>query len=288
MAKKSSDPRIAITAGCIAGGIETISIWPMEYIKTQLQLQGKLPAGEKPKFTGMVSGFQYVIRTNGFLGLYKGLTPTLVASIPKAGIRFGLNSYIKGLLMDKNGKLSPAKGFLAGLIAGSTEAAIVTAPAETVKTKLIQANMGMISGIKHIVATEGIGGMYQGVAATIMKQGSNHGLRFMFFGQYKQYILGDETRGLTALESLFGGMSAGCFSVLGNNPFDVVKTRMQGIDAAKYKSTMDCFSKIASQEGFTSFYAGTLPRLGRVVPGQGIIFMSFETIQSMVEKWMKK
>jgi len=28
----------------------------MEFIKTQLQLQEKLPAGEKPKFTGMIGG----------------------------------------------------------------------------------------------------------------------------------------------------------------------------------------------------------------------------------------
>lgn len=32
---------------------------------------------------------------------------------------------------------------------------------------------------------------------------------------------------------------------------------------------------------------GLVPRLGRVVPGQGIIFMSFETIQNvLVEKFL--
>ena len=38
---------------------------------------------------------------------------------------------------------------------------------------------------------------------------------------------------------LFGGL-AGAASVLGNTPLDVVKTRMQSLDAAKYKNTMDC------------------------------------------------
>lgn len=37
-------------------GIEATCVWPMEYIKTQLQLQEKLKAGEKPKFTGMIGG----------------------------------------------------------------------------------------------------------------------------------------------------------------------------------------------------------------------------------------
>ena len=54
---------------------------------------------------------------------------------------------------------------------------------------------------------------------------------------------------------------------------------MQGRDAHLYSSTFNCFTKIAKEEGFASFYRGAVPRMGRVVPGQGIIFMSFETIQ---------
>lgn len=59
-------------------------------------------------------------------------------------------------------------------------------------------------------------------------QGSNQGLRFMFFNEYKTWITGDTERGLAPLESFVGGMMAGCFSTLGNNPMDVIKTRLQG------------------------------------------------------------
>jgi solute carrier family 25 citrate transporter 1 len=59
---------------------------------------------------------------------------------------------------------------------------------------------------------------------------------------------------------------------------------MQGTKAAQYKSTLDCFQQIIAKEGFASLYAGVVPRLGRVVPGQGIIFMSFETIQDSLER----
>ena len=59
---------------------------------------------------------------------------------------------------------------------------------------------------------------------------------------------------------------------------------MQGTHASRYKNTLDCFKQILQKEGVAAFYAGVVPRLGRVVPGQGIIFMSFETIQSMLEK----
>jgi len=274
--ERKAGPLLPMAAGCIAGGIEATSVWPMEFIKTQLQLGGK--SGKLP-YTGMISGLTYTVRTTGFLSLYRGLAPTLLGSMPKAGIRFGLNSVIKDNLRDKDGKLTIAKNFVAGLGAGICEAIIIVAPVETVKTKCIETNMPFIKGFKHIVANEGLGGVYQGAAATAMKQGSNQGLRFMWFNEYKRIVTDDGQKPMTPLLGLFGGMTAGCFSTLGNNPFDVVKTRMQGTQASQYASTIDCFKQIISKEGAAALYAGIVPRLGRVVPGQGIIFMSFESIQ---------
>jgi solute carrier family 25 citrate transporter 1 len=178
-------------------------------------------------YTGMISGLRYTIQTTGFISIYRGLAPTLLGSVPKAGIRFGLNAVIKDLLRDpKTNQLTPAKNFLAGLGAGVAEAFIIVAPVETVKTKCIELNQPFLSGLKHIVHTEGISGIYQGSVATALKQGSNQGLRFMWFNEFKRYITNNGERKMTPIISLFGGMSAGCFSTLGNNPFDVVKTRM--------------------------------------------------------------
>lgn len=283
MSKKSNNPLTAMTAGCIAGGVEATSVWPMEFIKTQLQLQSKAKGAKLP-YNGMISGLSYTIKTTGFFSLYRGLAPTLLGSIPKAGIRFGLNSVIKEKLRDKDGKLTPGKNFVAGLGAGVSEALLIVAPVETVKTKCIELDKAFGEGFKFIIRNEGIGGVYQGAIATALKQGSNQGLRFMWFNEYKRIVTNDGEKQLTPIMGLFGGMSAGCFSTLGNNPFDVVKTRMQGTKAVQYANTLDCFKQILTQEGVSAFYAGVVPRLGRVVPGQGIIFMSFESIQSGLEE----
>lgn len=283
MSKKSKNPLTAMTAGCIAGAVEATCVWPMEYIKTHLQLQSKVK-GQKPLYNGMVSGLVYTVRTNGFFSLYRGLAPTLIGSVPKAGIRFGGVSFLREAQRDEKGNITIAANFLAGLGAGVSEALAVVAPVETVKTKCIELDMAFVPGFKHIIRTEGIGGIYQGAAATAMKQGSNQGLRFMFFNEYKRVITNDGEKQLTPLLSFLGGMCAGCFSTLGNNPFDVVKTRMQGTAASQYSGTLDCFRQIFRSEGVAAFYAGVVPRLGRVVPGQGIIFMSFESIQGFLEQ----
>ena len=116
----------------------------------------------------MISGLTYTVRNTGFLSLYRGLAPTLIGSIPKAGIRFGLNSVIKEQLRDSQGNLSPGKNFLAGLGAGVAEALIIVAPVETVKTKVIELNMAFLPGFKHILQTQGLSGVYQGVSYRIL------------------------------------------------------------------------------------------------------------------------
>ena len=78
-------------------------------------------------------------------------------------------------------------------------------------------------------------------------------------------------------EFLIAG-SAAVGAICITNPIDVVKTRMQGLKAAEYSSTLDCFVKIATREGPLQLYSGAIARAARVVPGQGIIFMSQEKI----------
>ena len=123
---------------------------------------------------------------------------TLLFSVPKAGIRFGANAWCKGLLAnEKNqGKLNMAEQFLAGMGAGTIEAVLAVTPMETIKTKLIEKNQGLVTGVRMILRDSGVAGLYQGLFATILKQASNQGLRFMFFNKYKD-ILNDNNVKMT-------------------------------------------------------------------------------------------
>ena len=309
---------VYVIAGCIAGAIEAIATWPTEYIKTKLQLQkqsqdklinnrtelavstsyeyeAKSPTSfvlmavqsvddmldDPPPlllpYTDMISGMIYTVKTLGFFALYYGLTPTLLGSIPKAGLRFGLFSWFSNMLRDDDGILSIEMCFVAGCAAGVVEALLVVAPVETIKTKCIQLDMPFWEGLKEIVQLEGIGGVYTGWLATVVKQSSNHGLRFVWYSEYKRMVTHDGQYALTPTMALFGGMTAGTFAALANQPADVIKTRMQGV-RAEYTSTWDCIRKTFASEGVAGFYTGIVPRLSRVIPGQGILFLSYEMI----------
>lgn len=279
MSKKKEDPWVALLAGSISGGIECCATWPSEYAKTALQLQPKV----NPKYTSFLNCLTKTVSEHGILGVYRGLSVTLALSIPKAGIRFGAFETFKNAISGE-AKASPGQNLAAGMGAGIAEAVLIVTPLETLKVKLMERQMGMVSGIKYIIQTEGISGVYRGLSATCVKQASNQGIRFFSFNIYKDALLASsKQKDLGPMEALLGGMIAGSISTLANNPVDVVKTRLQGVEAKQYSSTFDCAKKILTNEGPMAFYKGTVPRLARVVPGQGIIFMSYEGISRWID-----
>ena len=83
-------------------------------------------------------------------------------------------------------------------------------------------------------------------------------IRFFVMETLKdKYRGGDPNKKVPKLiVGLMGGFAGAC-SVFGNTPIDVVKTRMQGIEASRYKNTLDCARQIMLNEGPKAFYKGT-------------------------------
>lgn len=88
----------------------------------------------------------------------------------------------------------------------------------------------------------------------------------------------------TALKTAAAGATAGGISVLLFQGIDVVKSRMQGLEAAKYSSTMDCVGQIMKNEGIAGFYKGVGPRLTRVCLEVGITMSLYGEIVKALDK----
>mmetsp|Transcript_11762 Transcript_11762/g.11691 ORF Transcript_11762/g.11691 Transcript_11762/m.11691 type:complete len:90 (+) Transcript_11762:616-885(+) len=80
------------------------------------------------------------------------------------------------------------------------------------------------------------------------------------------------------VDILAGGFAGFC-SVMFNNPIDVVKTNMQGLEAHKYSGFVGCFSDILKNEGPMGFYKGVGPRMARVILDVAITFTVFNQIK---------
>jgi len=73
---------------------------------------------------------------------------------------------------------------------------------------------------------------------------------------------------------LAGGFAGFC-SCMFNNPVDVIKTNMQGLEAQKYGGFVGCATYIMKHEGPLGFYKGIVPRLARVILDVAITFSVF-------------
>lgn len=64
---------------------------------------------------------------------------------------------------------------------------------------------------------------------------------------------------------------------------DVIKTRMQGLQAYKYKNTLDCAKQIYQNEGFRGFYKGATARLTRVCLDVTVVMILYEEINKALD-----
>jgi len=275
-----------LAAGGAAGAFEATLMFPTEFVKTQLQLQAAdVKSGGTAKYTGVLDCAKKTVQTKGVLGLYSGLTTLVVGSIPKAAVRFAAFNQFKEMLKDKDGKLTPLRTMLAGMGAGVSEAILAVTPMETVKTKLIADQNsakprynGLVHGVRTMVAEEGIGSIYKGLVPTMCKQGCNQATRFVIYNGLTGYLKGDEDKSLHPTVNFLCGSFSGAVSVYATMPFDVVKTQMQGLDAAKFTGPINCGVTVFKESGITGLWKGTTPRLGRVMFSGGIIFAVYEEV----------
>ncbi|KAJ1954026.1 Mitochondrial succinate-fumarate transporter [Dispira parvispora] len=200
---------------------------------------------------------------------------------------------------------SPPMGvvFLAGLLAGVTEAVMVVTPMDVIKIRLQAQRHSMMDPLDApkyrnaihaaflITKEEGFGALYKGVTLTALRQATNQAANFTAYQQFKSMLLRlqPERKELPSYQHLVIGGISGAMGPLSNAPIDTIKTRIQKTPAKPGESGYTRFrnvcSDIIAHEGYRGFYKGLTPRLLRVAPGQAITFMVYERVRGWIEHW---
>ena len=234
----------------------------------------------------MKNVFSSTFKEKGFFGLYRGYSALLLFSIPKNYVRFGAYQFSQGNMFTSKSRLD---NFMCGIFAGACESTFVVTPQETLKTKLVHDMLqekpkyrSLAHGITEIVKAQGLGGIYKGYSATLVKQSSNQGVRFVVYTDTSKFL--QDYISVKVLCDLVAGGFAGFCSVMANNPVDVIKTRLQGVDANKYKGFVDCGQQILKNEGPMGFYSGAKPRLARVILDVALTFSIFGVLKRKIQE----
>lgn len=100
---------IPFLAGGIAGINEILLTYPLEYLKTTLQLQQHFqPSSQNVKlkssasFQTLPTLLKYTYEQKGIIGFYQGLSPWLLFAFPRSAIRFSTFETVKSLFLENN------------------------------------------------------------------------------------------------------------------------------------------------------------------------------------------
>lgn len=292
-----------LVAGGGAGMMEALACHPLDTIKVRMQLSRRARApGVKRR--GFIKTGVEIVKRETPLALYKGLGAVLTGIVPKMAIRFTSYEWYKQALSDKTtGEVTSRATFLAGLLAGVTEAVAVVTPMEVVKIRLQAQHHSMADpldipkyrnaahALYTVVKEEGFGALYRGVSLTALRQGTNQAANFTAYTELKAFLQNrseNPNATLPGWQTALIGLVSGAVGPFSNAPIDTIKTRLQKTPAQPGETAMGRIVNIGSQmwkqEGIRAFWMGITPRVMRVAPGQAVTFAVYEYLKGVMER----
>ncbi|KAL0595825.1 Mitochondrial thiamine pyrophosphate carrier [Plecturocebus cupreus] len=182
---------VHFVCGGLSACMATLTVHPVDVLRTRFAAQG-----EPKVYNTLRHAVGTMYRNEGPLVFYKGLTPTLIAIFPYAGLQFSCYSSLKHMYewaMPAEGKKNEnLKNLLCGSGAGVISKTL-TYPLDLFKKRLqvggfeharaafgqVRKYKGLVDCTKQVLQEEGTLGFFKGLSPSLLKAALSTG--FMFF-----------------------------------------------------------------------------------------------------------
>lgn len=257
------------------------------------------------QFSGTWEGLVKVARNEGITRLWRGLSPTLVMTVPSNVIYF--MGYDTMRLNPKSPFYAPDSAVWAPLAAGSvarTISATAISPLEFFRTRLWATTSDhpyreTLAGLRELVATRGIASLWRGLTLTLWRDVPFSGIYWLGYESGRNFLARQRERrertsgtsSATFTDSFIAGATSGSVAAFLTMPFDVGKTKQQvvaqGLPLTE-SSTTDGMVKVLrgiyQKEGLSGLWRGCVPRMLKVAPACAIMISSYEVGKNLAHK----
>jgi len=270
---------------------------PIDVIKIRLQIQGEGKLHSDIKYKGFIQGIYRILLDEGFAGIYKGLTPSLLREGSYSTIRLGGYDLIKSFFEYEPSNTPLWLKFFSGLTSGAVGAALAN-PTDLIKVRM-QAEAQLLPGqsprytntwyaFKNIYQLEGIKGLYRGVSPTTQRAAILTASQLSSYDHVKYFLLKNTPLTEGILLHLSCSIIAGLVSAITTSPVDLIKTRIMNMKSKAdgttniiYKNSWDCVIKTVQNEGLFGLYKGFFPNWIRIAPHTTVTFIVYEKFREL-------
>lgn len=168
---------LAVLTGATAGATESFVVVPFELVKIKLQ-------DKSSKFNGMGEVVKHIVKTDGALGLYKGLESTLWRHIWWNAGYFGLIHQVRSMMPKPKSSTEKTLIDLTCGTIGGTFGTVLNTPFDVVKSRIQAGSTRYIWTIPSLITVakeEGFGALYKGFIPKVLRLGPGGGILLVVF-----------------------------------------------------------------------------------------------------------
>jgi len=273
-------------AGALAGITEHAVMFPIDSIKTRMQVFATSPAAV---YSGIGNAFTRISSTEGMRALWRGVSSVIVGAGPAHAVHFGTYEAVKELAGGNKGEGSH---FVATSVAGAASTIASDAlmnPFDVIKQRMQMHNSGYRS-LWHCASTvyrgEGINAFYISYPTTLIMTVPFTAVQFTVYEELKQRL--NPTGAYSPVTHVIAGGLAGGVAAGVTTPLDVAKTllqtrgRSEDIEIRRSRGMVDAFRIIWQRDGMKGFMRGLSPRVLTFMPSNALCWLSYEFFKAAI------
>ncbi|KII72842.1 Mitochondrial 2-oxoglutarate/malate carrier protein [Thelohanellus kitauei] len=274
------------TLSAASGMIATSIVQPIDLVKTRMQLSGML--GSTKEHKTFIHAFRNIQKTEGFFGLYKGLSAALFRQLTYTGTRLGFYSSFEETYKKRYKSNMPtgirilsacmAGGF--GALAGTpAEVALIRMTADgRLKPEERRNYRNVVHALYSIVKNEGVVSLWTGVGPTVTRAVVLNAVQLASYSEIKQFLIRKEFLSDGLFCHFTASFISGFFCAVATTPIDTIKTRIQN-SKGEFTGILDVVSQTVKKEGLGSLMKGFTPLYLRIGPHTILTFIVFEQLK---------
>jgi len=301
MTEKVADPFSFLkdfAAGGISAAVAKTAVAPIERVKLLLQVQHvSKQITEAQRYKGMVDCFVRIPKEQGFLAFWRGNMANVIRYFPTQALNFAFKDKYKQVFLggvDKNTQFG--RYFIGNLASGGAAGATglcFVYPLDFARTRLAadvgkagteREFSGLGNCLSKIFKSDGIVGLYRGFGVSVQGIIIYRAAYFGFFDTAKGML--PDPRNTPFIISFAIAQTVTTVAGIVSYPFDTVRRRImmqsgRAVADRTYKGTIDCWSKIAKNEGPRAFFKGAFSNILRGT-GSALVLVLYDEVRDLL------